>query len=156
MTYINDPNKHSTLYHIYAYTDTHATDEDPNDKDRISKSPRSSEIDAITTLLRPMIVPDPPAECDKHTKTTNKHSSPRDVSTTDIDTTNNTTDTTTANTSTAQQPPSKVERLTGLNLKRISPERRERIITELKIRGQFIRAYLTFINSKLQNNIMCQ
>ena len=91
-----------------------------------------------------MIVPDPPAECDKHIKTANKHSSPRDA-TTDLDTNNSNTD---ANTTAAVAQPSKVERLTGLNLKRISPERRERIITELKIRGQFIRAYLTFINSK--------
>ena len=94
-----------------------------------------------------MIVPDPPAECDKHTKTATKHSSPRDAAATDLDNTN-TTDSATTTTSAAQQSPSKVERLTGLNLKRISPERRERIITELKIRGQFIRAYLTFINSK--------
>ena len=97
-----------------------------------------------------MIVPDPPAECDKHVKTANKHSSPR-IAITELDNTNNTANTTDATTTatTAQQSPSKVERLTGLNLKRISPERRERIITELKIRGQFIRAYLTFINSKL-------
>lgn len=91
-----------------------------------------------------MIVPDPPAECDKHIKTATKHSSPRDA-TTDLDTSSNTD----ANTTAAAAQPCKVERLTGLNLKRISPERRERIITELKIRGQFIRAYLTFINSKL-------